>query len=184
MSTSPRYDTPAIALHWLIALLIFGGWGLGFYMADLKLSPEKLRLFSYHKWIGITVLALVCIRAAWRVTHAPPPPNPAHPQWQRTAAAVVHHGLYVLMFLIPLTGWMFSSASGYPVKYLGIIPLPDLVSKDKGLAEVLEEIHQILAYGLVAILAVHIGAAWQHHLVHRDDTIARMLPFIRPRSPR
>jgi cytochrome b561 len=184
MESPLRYTAPAIGFHWLIAILIVAGWCVGLYMADLKLSPEKLRLVSYHKWIGITVLGLACLRAAWRVTHAPPPPNPAHPAWQRTAASFVHHGLYVLMFALPLTGWTFSSAAGYPVKYFGVIPLPDLVPKDKALADTLKELHEILAFTLAGIVAVHVGAALQHFWFHRDDTLSRMLPFVKPRSSR
>ena len=176
---TPRYTAPAIALHWLVALLIFSGWSLGVYMVDLKLSPDKLRLYSWHKWIGITVLLLACLRAAWRVTHAPPPVNVAHPRWQRVAAALVHRGLYVLMFALPLTGWTFSSASGYPVKYFGVIPLPDLVSKSKPLAETLEAVHGTLAFALALIVLVHVGGALKHHFFDRDDTLGRMLPWAR-----
>lgn len=176
-----RYGNTAIALHWLIALLIFAGWSLGAYMTDLKLSPEKLKLYSWHKWIGITVLLLACLRAAWRVTHAPPPVNLAHPRWQRLAASLTHRMLYVLLFALPLSGWTFSSASGYPVKYLGLIPLPDLVGKNKALAETLGEVHELLAGLLALIVLVHVAAALQHHFFHRDDTLARMLPWARRR---
>lgn len=180
-TTTLRFGNTAIALHWLIALLIFGGWGLGFYMTGLKLSPEKLKLYSYHKWIGITVLLLACLRAGWRVTHPVPPANPAHPLWQRRAASLAHGALYLLMFAIPISGWMFSSASGYPVKYLGVVPLPDLVDKSKELANVLKEVHEILGWLLVLVLGAHVGGALQHHFIHRDDTLARMLPLIQRR---
>lgn len=174
-----RYGNTAIALHWLIALLIFAGWGLGAYMTELRLSPEKLKLYSWHKWIGISVLLLACARAAWRVTHPAPPANPAHPRWQRRAAAFTHAALYALMFALPLSGWLFSSASGYPVKYLGVLPLPDLVGKDKALADTLEAVHELLASALALLVGLHALAALQHHLFHRDDTLARMLPWAR-----
>lgn len=177
-----RYGNTAIALHWLIALLIFAGWGLGAYMTELKLSPEKLKLYSWHKWIGITVLMLACLRVGWRITHPAPPPNPDHPRWQRRAASFAHGGLYLLMFAMPLTGWMFSSASGYPVKYFGVVPLPDLVGKDKALAAQLGDVHGALAFLLALIVIVHLAAALQHHFLHRDDTLARMLPWARRRS--
>lgn len=179
--SSLRYGNTAIGLHWLIALLIFAGWGVGFYMVDLKLSPDKLRLYSWHKWIGISVLLLVCLRAAWRITHPAPPADPAHPLWQRRAASFAHGALYALMFLLPLSGWLFSSASGYPVKYLGVIPLPDLVAKNKELADLFKQIHELLGWALVAVLAAHFAGALQHHFIDRDDTLARMLPFARRR---
>lgn len=182
MNAPSRYSWPAISLHWLIAALIFGGWGLGFYMADLKLSPEKLKLFSWHKWVGMTVLWLALLRALWRATHAPPPANPAHPPWQRRAASAMHGALYLMMFAIPLSGWTFSSASGYPVVYFGLVQLPDLVGKNKELARLLQEVHMVLVYALVLLLLIHIGAALQHHWLHRDDTLARMLPFLRRRG--
>lgn len=177
-----RYGNVAISLHWLIALLIFFGWCMGVYMVDLKLSPDKLKLYSWHKWIGISVLLLACLRLAWRATHAAPPPNPAHPAWQRAAASAAHRLLYLLMFAIPVSGWMFSSASGYSVKYFGVIPLPDLVGKDKALAETLEAIHGLLGWALALIVIVHVGGALQHFFFHRDDTLARMLPWARRRS--
>jgi cytochrome b561 len=132
--------------------------------------------------IGITVLLLAALRAGWRVTHPVPAPNPLHPPWQRRAASIAHAALYLLMFLLPLSGWLFSSASGYPVKYLGLIPLPDLVAKDKELAEVFKEIHEVLAFSLAAIVVAHVGGALQHHLIDRDDTLARMLPAARRRG--
>lgn len=177
-----RYGNTAIALHWLIALLIFAGWGLGFYMVDLKLSPDKLKLYSYHKWIGITVLLLACLRAAWRVTHAAPSANPMHPLWQRRAASLAHGALYLLMFALPLSGWLYSSASGYPVKYFGLLPLPDLVAKSKELAGLLKDVHELLGWALVLVLGAHLGGALQHHFIHRDDTLARMLPWVKQRS--
>lgn len=177
-----RYGHTAIALHWLIALLIFAGWGMGAYMTDLRLSPEKIKLYSWHKWIGITVLLLACLRAGWRVTHPAPPANTAHPTWQRRAAGSAHVALYLLMFAIPLSGWMFSSASGYPVKYLGVIALPDLVDKNKEIAEVLQDVHEVLGFALALIVGAHLAGALYHHFIHRDDTLARMLPWARRRS--
>lgn len=174
---SPRYTSTAIWLHWLIALLILGTAALGLYMVDLKLSPWKLKLYSWHKWIGVTIWLLVLVRIVWRATHRPPDP-PAMPTWQRAAAAVSHMLLYVLMVVIPLTGWLFSSASGFPVVYLGVIQLPDLVAKDKEFAELFQSWHACLNFTLLAVVAMHALAALKHHLFDRDTVLHRMLPVI------
>lgn len=172
-----RYGNIAIALHWLIALLVFAGWSMGYYMEDLRISPQKLKLYSWHKWIGISVLILTCVRAAWRATHAPPPANPAHALWQRRLASATHISFYGLLFALPMSGWLFSSASGYPVKYFGLILLPDLVEKSQSLASLLGDVHQVLAMLLAGLLVLHIAGALKHQLIEKDGTLKRMLPF-------
>lgn len=177
-----RYTSVAIALHWIIAVVIALNFGLGLYMADLEASPIKLRLYSYHKWIGVTIFLLVVFRLLWRLTHRVPAPPPQMPRWQRAAAAISHVLLYVLTLAIPLSGWLFSSASGFKVMYLGKIPLPDLVGKDKALAEQLHLVHESLNYFMAAIVVLHVAAALKHHWVDRDDVLTRMLPSARTRS--
>ncbi len=172
-----RYDPTAIALHWLVALAILCAFPLGWYMTDLPLSPLKLRLYSYHKWIGMIALALIIVRLLWRATHRPPAPLPTHPLWQRWAAEAVHHGLYVLMVAVPMSGWLMTSALGFPVVLFGVLPLPDLVAKNKELGEVLKAVHQWLNYALLALFVAHVAGALQHHFIDRDDTLRRMSPF-------
>ena len=180
-ATPSRYGNTAIALHWVIALLIFAGWGLGSYMVELKLSPTKLKLYSWHKWIGVSVFLLVCVRAAWRATHPAPPANPAHPAWQRRAAHLTHVSLYLLMFALPLSGWVYSSSTGYPTVYFGLLQLPDLVGKNKELAAILKVIHLWLGWALAAAVTAHIMGALHHHFLDRDETLARMLPGVHRR---
>ena len=174
-----RYTTFAIALHWMVAALIFCAFPIGLYMSDLKLSPLKLQLFSYHKWLGVTVFLIVMIRIVWRATHTPPALPDSIAAWQQRAAHGLHHLLYVLMFAIPVTGWLMSSAKGVPTVYLGWIPLPDLLEKDKELGHLLENIHATLNYLMLALLVLHVAAALKHHFIERDDTLARMLPFLK-----
>lgn len=176
--TSGRYGGTAIALHWLIALLIFGGFLVGLYMTGLKLSPDKLKLYAWHKWSGMTVLALAGFRIVWRWTHRAPAPPPGQPHWQRHAAQAAHLALYLLILAVPLSGWLYSSASGYPVVYFGIkaLQLPDLVAKNKDLAKALKEVHELLNWTMAALVTVHAAAALKHQLIDRDGTLSRMLP--------
>jgi len=169
-----RYTNTAVALHWLIALMIVAAFALGLYMVDLKISPAKLRYFSWHKWLGITVLGFAVLRLLWRLTHKPPPLAAGTPKWQVLAAAGGHGALYLLLFLIPLSGWAYSSASGYPVVYLGEFPLPDWVPKDKELAALLKVRHEQLTTLLMAVVAVHVLAAFKHHFIDRDGLLHRM----------
>lgn len=176
-----RYTSTAIALHWLIALLIVASVSLGLYMVGLKLSPLKLKVYSWHKWVGVTIFLLVAARLIWRATHTPPPHPPASPRWQQTAATINHWLLYALLVAVPICGWLMSSAYGVPVVYLGMIQLPDLIGKNKGLADALKALHEALAFTMLALVAVHVAAALKHHLLDRDDVLHRMLPLVKPR---
>jgi cytochrome b561 len=168
------YTKPAIALHWLIAVLIVGAFALGWIMTDMSISPLKLRMFNWHKWVGITVLALVVVRTIWRLTHPAPLFLPM-PAWQKVAAHGLHFVLYVLMFLQPLSGWVYSNAAGYPIVYFGVIHLPTLVAKDKALADVMRERHELIGWLLLACIVLHVLAGLKHQFIDRDGTLRRML---------
>ncbi len=176
-TTNTPYSPPAIALHWLMAFLLIGLFSLGLYMHELPLSPDKLKLYSWHKWAGVTAFILVLLRLLWRLGHRPPPLPAAMPGWQKAASHGMHHLLYVLMVAIPLSGWLMSSAKGFQTVYFGVLPLPDLLGKDKELGELLQTVHKILNLSLAALVVAHVGAALKHHLVDRDDVLSRMLPF-------
>lgn len=122
--TVARYSGVAIALHWTGALLILCGFSLGLYMTGLDFSPAKFRYYAWHKWIGITVFLVAAARLAWRAARPPPPLPPAMPAWQVRASRGTHALMYALMFAIPLSGWLYSSATGVSVVYLGMLPLP------------------------------------------------------------
>lgn len=171
-----RYTLTAIVLHWLVALLIFAAIPLGFYMHDLPVSPTKLHLYSYHKWIGVTVMLLLAIRLAWRSTHRPPALPDSMPSWQQLASHVIHWGLYMLMLAVPFSGWLMSSAKGFQTVWFGVLPLPDLVGKDKALGETLSLVHSELNYLLLVLVALHVAAALKHHFIDKDDIALRMLP--------
>jgi len=176
------YGAVAIGLHWLVFALIVANWLLGPYMADLPLSPQKLKYFSWHKWIGVTVFVLAVFRIGWRLSHRPPPLPVAVPSWQQRAAHVSHLALYLLLFAIPVSGWLYSSATGVPTVYLGWVQLPDLVGRDKTLAGQLKQTHILLNIVLFTVVLIHVAAALKHHFLDRDEVLARMLPFIRRRK--
>lgn len=177
-----RYTRTAVALHWLVALAILCTFPLGVYMHELPLSPRKLQLYSYHKWIGIGILLLAVLRILWRAGHRPPPLPDGMPRWQERAAHAAHSGLYLLMLAVPLSGWLMSSALGVSVVWFGAIPLPDLIGKDQALGELLKEVHETLNFTLLAVVLAHAAAAIQHHFFERDEILARMLPFLKQRS--
>jgi cytochrome b561 len=173
------YTRTAVGLHWVITLLIFAAFPLGLYMHDLPLSPNKLKLFSYHKWIGITALVLAVVRVAWRFTYRPPDLPPTMQRWERFAALAMHDVLYALLFAVPLSGWLMSSATGFQTVWFGVVPLPDLIGKDKEFGQFLLELHESLNYLLITLVGVHIVAALKHHFIARDNILTQMIPFLR-----
>ena len=176
-----RYGTVAVALHWVVALLIVCNLILGLSMVPMPFTPRKFTFYLVHKWIGITVFLLACARLGWRAWRPPPPPVSA-PLWQLRAAKWSHALLYALLLLVPVSGWIYSSSTGIQVVYLGLFPLPDLVPKDKTLAAVLKGVHVGLNSVLFLLVIAHVAAAMRHHFIQRDAVLARMLPLVRPRK--
>jgi cytochrome b561 len=173
------YGGVAVALHWLLAALIVVAFFVGLTMTELPLSPQRLRLYNWHKWLGIAVLVLSAARILWRAAGHPPPPLPSHtPAWQQQAYRGTHLVFYALFFLVPLLGWAYTSAVGVPVVWLGVVPLPDFVPRDKLLGEeVLKPLHEATSYLLAAFVVVHVAAALKHQYVDRDRLLARMWPW-------
>ena len=174
-----QYTKTAIGLHWLIALLMLGTFIMGHVMSDMPFSPTKLRYVNWHKWAGVTILALAFIRLAWRLTHRPPALPAGMLAWQAKAAEGAHVFLYLLMFAIPLSGYFYSMAAGYPVVYFGVLPLPVLLEKNDELKALFKIAHIVLNYTVAGVVIVHALAALKHQFVERDGTLARMLPFLK-----
>ena len=177
LGSTTRYTGVAIGLHWLIAFAIVGTFALGLYMHELPLSPQKLKLYSWHKWVGVTIFLCVVLRLGWRLSHRVPELPAAMPAWQRKAAEATHVLLYLLMSAVPLSGWLMSSAKGFQTVWFGVMPLPDLLAKNKELGDLLQEVHELLNFSMAALVVAHLGAALKHHFVDRDDVLSRMLPF-------
>jgi cytochrome b561 len=175
-----RYNTVAILLHWLLGLSIFAMFAIGIYMSDLPFSPLRLKLYNYHKWAGITFLILSVLRLVWRLINKPPALpkaiEQAMPSWQNKVYHATHYALYALFFAVPLIGWAYSSAAGFPIVLFGVLPLPDFVSVDKEFAKQIKELHEISAFALMGLALLHIVAALKHHFIDKDGLVSRMLP--------
>ena len=180
------YSLPAIVLHWLLGVALLGLFGMGLYMAELPVSPLRLKLYNWHKWAGICVLVLSLLRLVWRLTHQPPAlPQDIQehmPAWQHVAHHGVQYLMYALFFIVPLIGWAYSSAAGFPVVVFGLIPLPDFVMPDKALAELIKPWHEISAIALVLLIMVHVAAAIKHQWIDKHALLQRMWPSRRASS--
>lgn len=167
------YSRTAVFLHWALAAAILASLAVGLTMTSLPFSPARLKLYNWHKWAGILILTASAVRLLWRLTHRPPE-DPPMPLWQLRAAHVAHLLMYVLFFAVPIVGWAYSSAAGFPVVLFGVIALPDFVPKDTALAELLKPWHAQLAWLLGIVIAAHVLAALKHHFIDRDGLLRRM----------
>ncbi|MBX3591697.1 MAG: cytochrome b [Burkholderiaceae bacterium] len=175
-NSGARWNALARWLHWSIALLVFVQIPLGWLASTWELSPAKLGLFAWHKSLGILVLALMVLRIVWRTTHRPPPWPLAMGRGERRAARLTHASLYLLLVLLPLTGWIVNDAAGVPFSIFRLVPLPSFVGPDEAVADAVARVHHGLSLALVALLVLHVGAALRHQFVLRDGVLERMLP--------
>jgi cytochrome b561 len=174
-----RYGSVAQTLHWVVVGLLVVQVTLGTVADGLPLGLEKLAVLARHKSFGITILGIAILRLAWRFIDRPPP-MPPMPRWQRAAAHASHWGLYALLFALPLSGWLMSSASNYPVSWFGLVQLPDFVGPDREVKEFFHELHHLFIYALYGLAGLHVAAALKHQFVDRDGLLLRMLPGMRP----
>jgi len=174
-----RYGGIAIVLHWAMALLLIVLVVIGLYMTrlpDVGFNQTKVWLIIGHKELGMLALGLASVRFAWRFGNELPALVGAMPQWQQVAARFVHLCFYALMFALPVSGWLMSSAAGFPVPFFGLFQFPDLIGYNEHHYEVLLALHKALGYAIIPFIVVHAGAAVRHHFISRDDTLRKMLP--------
>ncbi len=178
-----RWGAIAQSLHWLVALGVIGLAAVGLLMQELPISPTKIKVYALHKSVGLTVLALVLLRLVWRLLDRRPP-YPAHmPGWQRGLASLTHGLLYLLLLAMPISGWLYNSASNFALRWFGLFSVPPLSGPDPELKALAQDLHGWGFYLLAALFAIHVAAALKHHLVDRDNTLIRMLPWRSRKEP-
>jgi cytochrome b561 len=175
-----RYSAVAQAFHWIIAALIVTQFTLAWLADDLPLGAHKLGLLARHKSFGMTILMLAVLRLLWRLFNAPPALPDGMAKREKMLAKATHIAFYVLLFAMPLTGWLMSSAKKYKVSWFGLFQWPDLIGKNEKTFDLLRSTHEILSYALLALAILHILAALKHHFWNKDDVLVRMLPFKKP----
>lgn len=175
-NTADRWGGISQSLHWTVAALILVMAYLGLTMGDLPNGPDKIKTYALHKSIGITILALVALRLLWRLYAGTPTPVPGSPRWQARIASLTHGAIYLLLFAIPISGWVLNSAAGFPLQWFGLVNLPYIVGESHDLHELAEEAHELMFWALALLVVAHAGAAFYHHIFRRDATLARMLP--------
>ncbi|UYK78014.1 cytochrome b [uncultured Xanthomonas sp.] len=184
-NTPDRWGSVSQTLHWLIAGLILLLGVVGLTMGELPKTPKYFWVYTAHKSLGLTVLALVIVRLGWRLYAGAPKPVPGTPGWQERIADATHALLYVMIFAIPLSGWLYDSASGLrPFRWFGLVAVPKLSAPNEHLRDLSHTVHEWGFWLLIAVVLAHAGAAFYHHLFQRDATLARMLPrgWLTPKS--
>lgn len=175
-NTNSRWGGVSQLLHWITVVLILAMAWIGLTMGDMPRGPDKIATYALHKSIGLTILMLVVVRLAWRWHAGAPAPVAGTPRWQERIASATHVALYVLLFAMPISGWVMNSASGFPLQWFGLFNLPSIAPSNHDLHELTEEIHEWLFWAMAALATAHAAAAVYHHLFQRDATLARMLP--------
>ena len=175
-NTTSTWGSVSKALHWLIVLMIINQWVIAERAEDLT-GFAKFKALNWHKWFGMTVLMLAIIRLAWRLMNPVPDLTAETRPWERHLAKVSHFLLYLLIFAMPLSGWLMSSAKAYGVSWFNLFQFPNLVAKNDQLYEFMKDLHHTLFAVLVVVALLHVAGALKHHFVDRNHVLRRMLPF-------
>jgi cytochrome b561 len=173
LNTADRWGAVSVGLHWLIAAAVLVMIVLGVYMKGLPIGADKIKLYALHKSIGISILALMTLRLAWRLV-AGRPRLPPMPDWQRIASRISHVLLYLSLFTIPISGWVMNSAANFPLRWFDLFSLPAIAEPSRELREIAGQVHGAAVVTLLLILALHIGASMKHHYIDRDNVLRSM----------
>jgi cytochrome b561 len=180
MPAEPRdyWGRFSIGLHWLTFLLVLALSIIGLTMTEMDPGTDKVQVYSLHKSLGLTVLALTALRLLWRLFEKRPSKLAGAPAWQHALATLTHFGLYALLLLVPFSGWWFNSTAGFPLRWFGLFKVPPLGEFDRTIKHQASETHEFLFWCLAAVIAVHAIAALWHHYRWHDRTLSRMLPWM------
>lgn len=182
-SDATHWGSLAKSFHWIIVLLILVQATVGLVMVELPKRPNVIPVFNFHKSLGLTILLLAILRLGWRAFDRRPAMPSTMPHWQVIGARSGHLLLYGLLFAVPLSGWLFDSASSLrPLLWWGVVRMPSLTHADKQFAPIAQGLHEWLFWALALVAAGHAAFAIVHHFVNRDDVLRRMLPGRRLRS--
>jgi cytochrome b561 len=174
MTDRLQYGTTAKLLHWLVVVLLLVQYLIGWLMPDIHRGPPGAPMI-FHISVGMTILVLIVIRFAWRLTH-PVAPESSLPPWQRLSSEVVHWALYVLVLATTFTGWLFASFRGWGVSYFYLVPMPMLASENAATGKLIDGWHQAMEWSLLVVIGIHVAAALAHIFIYRDRIMQRMLP--------
>ncbi|CAN7563399.1 cytochrome b [Trinickia sp. LjRoot230] len=172
-SKAATYDGFARFLHWLVVLLVASQFVIGWAMPDVHRDTLPEGLIAWHLGVGAALVAAVAARIVWRLTHRPPPDT--QPPLLRFAASATHALLYVALIAVPLLGWANASSRGWAVKLAGVVNLPALAERGSSIGHEMGDVHQALAWVLLALIAAHVGAALYHRFVLNDTVLQRMM---------
>ena len=176
-----KFSFTARALHWSIAALLLIQIPLAWYMIDLPLSPDKFAKYALHKSFGIVLFTLAVARLIRAITGGRPELPPGTKRYEKILAKATQGLLYLLVMIMPITGWLMSSAANVPVTVFGVVPLPSLVEPNKALMESMQNVHEMQSMLLLGLVAMHILAGLKHHFMSRNNVLYSMLPLVKKR---
>jgi len=175
MTARLTYGTTAKIFHWLIVALLAAQYAIGWLMPDLHRNQQPGAPMTFHVSVGITILVVIVLRLAWRLSHPVAPDSSLSP-WQRLSSEIVHWLLYALVLGTTVTGWLFASFRGWTLTYFYLTPLPMLAADNAAAGKAIDGLHQAMELGLLVVIGVHVAAAVAHVFVYRDKVMQRMLP--------
>ncbi|WP_407177201.1 cytochrome b [Bradyrhizobium sp. STM 3562] len=170
-----HYGTTAKIFHWLIVALLVVQYPIGWLMPDIHRGQQPGVGMILHISFGISILILIVLRLAWRLSH-PVAPESTLPPWQRLSSELMHWMLYFLVLATTLTGWLFASFRGWSVSYFYLFPLPMLASDNAAAGKAIDGLHQAAEWTLLVFIVFHVVAAFAHMFIYRDRVMQRMLP--------